>query len=260
MFITTRATYHWTGIEYALLSREGFQYEGPVALCGGGPSEATQEQQQLDLQQTQQTMGFDSQLMDLFNKQYANQQSQLNFLKGVLQPELTSAVAGNGFSKPALAAMRTGATDNISSSFQNAQRALNQTERSSGDVNIPSGVNAGLDASLVNSEAQTKSGAQNQITLADESQAQSNLWNAVNALNGVAAENSPAALESGALEGGSTVAGLSSSQAGLQNAITQANSNSFLGTFGKALGGALGTGLGGAAGDAGDSELMSVFG
>jgi hypothetical protein len=260
MFITTLALYQWDGTKYALISKEGFEYEGPVALCGGGPSQQTQEQQSLNIQQTQQTMQFDSQLMTLFNQQYANQQSQLNFLKGVLQPELTQSAAGNGFSKPALAAMRTGATDTISSSYQNAQRALNQTERSSSDVNIPSGVNAANDAALVNSEAQTKAGAQNQITIDNESQAQSNLWNAVNALNGVAAQNSPAALENGAIEGGNTVASLGSSQANLQNAITNANSSSFLGTFGKALGGGLGGGIAGMAGDAGDSELMSVFG
>lgn len=235
-------------------------YRGPWGFLGGGPSAQTVEQQNLNIEQTQQTMQFDSQLMTLFNQQFANQQNQLNFLKGVLQPEITSAQAGNGFSAPALAAMRTSATDTISNQFKNAQSTLNDTLRTQGDVNIPSGVTAGADRALLTSEAQTKSGAQNQITLANAGQAQSNLWNAVNALNGVAAQNNPAYLASSANEGGSVVANLSSSQANLQNAITNANANSFMGSFMKSLGGGLGGGLAGMTGDAGDSELMSVFG
>lgn len=212
---------------------------------GGGASSATKQQQNLNLQETQQTMQFQQQLMSLFQQQFANQKSQLDFLKGVMQPVIKDAEAGKGFSDSELAAMRTGATDTLSGQFQNAQQALNQTLKTSGDANVPSGVTAGADLALINSEAQAKANAQNNITVANAQQARSNLFNAANVLNGVAAESSPNALESGAIEGGSTVAGLSGAQSGLQNAITNANSNSFFGRLMNGFGSSLGNFLGG---------------
>src|SRR6185312_2155481 len=137
---------------------------------GGGSSE-TKQQQQLNLQETQQQMQFNQQLMGLFQQQFQNQQNQLNFLKGVMQPVITNAQAGKGFSDEALTAMRTGATDQLSSQFQNAQAALNQQLKTSGDANIPSGVTVGADTALLNEEAKTNAGAQNNITLANAQQA-----------------------------------------------------------------------------------------
>lgn len=212
----------------------------------GGPSANTQEQQQLTTEQTQQTMGFDQQLMGLFQKQYATQQNQLNFLQSILKPVAANAEAGNGYTAPELAAMRSSATDQLTSQEQNAQQALNQTLKTSGDANIPSGVTVGANEALENSEFQANAGAQNNITVANAQQANSNLFNAVSALSGVAQQESPNALESGSLEGGSTVAGLSSAQGGLQNSITNANSNSFFGKLGSGFASGLGGGLSGA--------------
>jgi hypothetical protein len=213
---------------------------------GGGASSATKEQQSLTTEQTQQTMAFDQQLEGLFQKQYATQQTQLNFLQSILKPVAANAEAGNGFTKPELAAMRTSATDQISAQEQNAQKALNETLKTSGDANIPSGVTVGADEALANQAFQAKAGAQNNITVQNAEQANSNLFNAVSALNGVATEESPTSLESGSLEGGSTVAGLSSAQGGLQNSITNANSNSFFGKLGSGFASGLGGGLAGA--------------
>lgn len=213
---------------------------------GGGASSATKEQQQLTNEQTQQTMAFDQQLMQLFQKQYATQQTQLNFLNSILKPVASNAEAGNGFTKPELAAMRTSATDQLTTQEQNAQKALNQTLKTSGDANIPSGVTVGANEALQNSEFQANANTQNQITVANAQQANSNLFNAVNALNGVAAQESPNALQSGALEGGSTVASLGGAQGSLQNAITNANSNSFFGKLGGSFASGLGGGLSGA--------------
>lgn len=211
---------------------------------GGGASSATKQQQNLTMQETVKQMQFQQQLMDLFTKQFQNQQNQLNFLKGVMQPVISRAQAGHGFSDEALTAMRTGATDQLSGQFQNAQAALNQTLKTSGDANVPSGVTAGADMALVNSEAQAKAGAQNQITLADQQQANSNLFSAANVLNGVAAQNNPNALMEGVNQGGNTVANLGSSQSGLQNSITNANNSSFFGSLTKSFGSAFGSGLG----------------
>src|SRR5579859_4975601 len=143
---------------------------------GGGASSATKQQQQLTLQQTQQQMAFNTQLMSLFQQQFAAQKSTLDFLKGVMTPVITQALAGKGFSDEQLTAMRTSATDQLSGNFQNAQAALNQVLRSSGNANVPSGVTVGADTALVNSEAQAQAGTQNQITIANAEQARSNLF------------------------------------------------------------------------------------
>jgi hypothetical protein len=162
-----------------------------------------------------------------------------------MQPVIKEAQAGQGFSPEALAAMRTGATDTLSGQFQNAQAALNQQLKTSGDANIPSGVTVGADESLLTQEAIAKSGAQNQITLANQQQATSNLFNAANVLNGVAAQNNPNALAGEANSGSGNVAGLGNAQGGLQNAITNANNSSFFGKLGQSFAGALGNTLGG---------------
>jgi hypothetical protein len=212
---------------------------------GGEPSQATQEQQQVTLQSSQQELAFQQQLMTLFQQQFSNQQNVLNFLQGTIKPEIAQAQAGEGYSPEALAAMRTTATDTTSSQFQNAQAALNQELKTSGSANVPSGVTVGADAALLAQEAQTQAGGQNQITIANATQAQNNFWNSINALNGVSAQINPLGYGSEASGAGGTIAGLSNSQSSLQNAITNANNSSFFGRLGGAFGSALGGGLAG---------------
>lgn len=206
----------------------------------GGPSQATKDQQQVTLQASKQELQFQSQLMSLFQQQFADQKGVLDFLQGTLKPVIADAEAGKGFSTDEEAAMRTSATDAVSSQFQNAQQALNQELRSSGNANVPSGVTAGADTALLTEEAKTQAGTQNQITVAKAQQARSNLFNAVNALNGVAAQVNPLGYGSEASGAGGTIAGLSGAQSSLQNAITQANNSSF---FGKLMTG-ITTGIG----------------
>src|SRR6185437_5876903 len=223
----------------------------------GGPSAATKQQQQLTLQSTEQQMDFNNQLMSLFQKQFAGQQSTLQYLKDTFQPVISNAQAGHGFSPDALAAMRTSATDNLSGQFQNAQAALNQQLKTSGSSNVPSGVTAGADLSLLEAQAQANAGAQRDITLADQQQAKSDLFNASNVLNGVAAQDNPLGYASAATGGSGAIAGLSGSQSELQNAITSANSNSF---FGK-LSGSFASGLGAGAATflTGGTNLSSIL-
>lgn len=200
----------------------------------GGPSQATKDQQAVTLAASKQQLTFDTQLMDLFQKQYADQKDTLDFLKNTLKPVISDAEAGKGFSADELAAMRTTASDTISQQFQNAQAALNQELRTSGDANIPSGVTVGADAALLSQQAQTEAGTQNQITVANAQQARNNLFNAVNALNGVAAQVNPLGYGSEATGGSGAIAGLGGAQSSLQNAITSANNSSF---FGKLMSG-----------------------
>jgi hypothetical protein len=212
----------------------------------GGASEATKQQQQINLQASQQQLGFDKQLMDLFQKQYANQKGVLDFLQSTLKPIVAQSLAGHGFDAATEAAMRTSATEGLTNEFQHAQMALNQQLKTAGDANVPSGVTAGLDTALLNQEAQAKAGAQREITVRNAALANSNLWNAINALGGNAAQANPLGYASSATGGSGAIAGLGESQSALQNAITSANSNSFFGKLGGAFASSLGSGLGSA--------------
>lgn len=212
----------------------------------GGASQATKDQQKVTLEASKNSLQFQQQLMSLFQQQFANQKGVLDFLQGTLKPEIARAQAGEGFSDKALAAMRTSATDTTASQFQNAQAALNQTLKTSGSANVPSGVTVGANEAFLTAEARTQAGNQNQITLANAGQAQNNFWNAINALNGVSAQINPLGYSGEASGAGGTVANLSNSQSSLQNAITSANSNSFFGKLGGSFASSLGGGLGAA--------------
>lgn len=221
---------------------------------GGGPSQQTQEQQQLQLESSQQQLQFNNQLMALFTKQYNTQQSTLQYLQGQLKPIIEQSEAGQGMSTAALNAMRTSATDALSSEYRNAQQALNQQEaQQMGGTNIlPSGTRAQLDAALLNSEAEAKAGTQNQITEYNQNLATSNLWNAFNVYQGNTAMMNPLGYANAATSGGSTIAEGSNAQSSLQNAITNANNSSFFGQFMHGVAGGLG--------DAFNSGMMSFAG
>lgn len=212
----------------------------------GGPSKATKEQQQVNLTASQQQLQFDSQLMDLFQKQYANQKSVLDFLQGTLKPIVTRSEAGEGFTPEQEAAMRTSATEGLTNQFENARAALDEKLKTSGDASIASGVTAGLETGLLNEEAKAQAGAQRDITLQNAGLANSNLWNAINALSGNAAQINPLGYSSGATGGSGSIASLGESQSALQNAITNASNSSFFGKLGSSFATGLGSGLAGA--------------
>jgi len=215
---------------------------------GGSPSSQTTAQQSADLQATQQQNAFDSSLMSLFQSQYKNQQNVLSYMQGIAKPIIAQSLAGQGMSPAALTAMRTSATDQLSSQYQNAQQALNVNEAGQmGGTNVlPSGVNAQLDASLLNSEAANKASTQNQITQYNQNLATSNLWNGLNVMSGVGATMNPLGYASGATSGTQAVGIASNAQANLQNSINSSYNSGFFGQMsqfaGSALGSALGTG------------------
>lgn len=210
---------------------------------GGSPTSQTTAQQQTQLESSQQQQQFDSQLMSIFQKQYATQSGTLNYLQGQLKPIIAQSEAGQGMSDAALNAMRTSATDQLSSQFQGAQAALNQNETSQmGGTNVlPSGTQGQLEAGLLTNEAQQKASTQNQITQYNQSLATSNLWNSFNVMSGTAAQMNPLGYASGATSGTGAVASGSSAQGSLQNSINS--------SYGSGLFGSLATGLGNGAGD-----------
>jgi hypothetical protein len=220
---------------------------------GGAPSSQTTAQQSADLQATQQQNAFDSSLMSLFNKQYANQTNVLSYLQGIAKPIVAQSLAGQGMSNAALTSMRTSATDQLSSQYQAAQQALNVNNAGQmGGTNVlPSGVTGQLNAGLLNSEAANKASTQNQITQYNQSLATSNLWNGLNVMSGVGAQMNPLGYAGSATSGTQAVGVASNAQANLQNSINNANNSGFFGQMAQYAGGALGSALG-----AGGSNML----
>jgi hypothetical protein len=217
--VTTRITWD---IDGNIVEHEWFWYDGPVALCKGDSTAQAAEQQQA---------AFDTQLMQMFTAQYGNQQNMMNFLKGTLMPQIANPT---GYDKATLAAMRTGATDTLSTEYNNAKAALQNSEnQKNGGSDLPSGVNSQLDSALLSQEAQAKAGAQENITVQDASLKNANYWNAVNALSGQEAQMNPLGYAGAATSGSGAVSNLS-------NAVTASAGP----TIGSILGGVVGAGVG----------------
>lgn len=201
--------------------------EGRTVSGGKGDKTAqASEQQSLTLQK---------QMADLFTKQYGDQSQITKFLTSKLEPILSDG--GQGYSPQALAAMRGQATDTISKNYDNAQKQLQGQEFALNGANLGSGVNAQLNAQLAGQRASDLSGAQNQITLANENQRQQDFWASVNALSGNAATINPQSYATGSSASAGQVA-----NAG--QVYQQSKSSQLLGALGGLAGGA-GTALAG---------------
>lgn len=219
------------------------EYTGPVSECKGDSTAKAAEKNQLT---------FNKQLQGLFTQQFQNQQGVLNFLKGKLEPMIQNPT---GYSPQALATMRTSASDTNAEQFRNASKALNtRLTARQGATSLPSGVDAQLQAGLNEAGAQTESGSQNQITMQNENLKQSNLWNAINVLNGTSAQFNP-------LGYAGEATGAAGSIAGLSKANTQAENSGFWGNFKNSLGSALGKTLGGGnmAGNGGGASSTAAW-
>jgi hypothetical protein len=222
-----------------VISREGYEYAGPVALCKGATAAQTASQQ-ASLQAQQQQNTFNSQLMSLFKQQFGSQQQILNSLQSTLQPQI--AAGGQGYTPAQLASLRTSASDTNAQQFQNAQQALNEQTAQRGGQDLPSGVNAALQENLDVAGAQQEANSQNAITQANANLQQQNYWNALGALGGVAQQENPLGYSSGATGGTEASAGAGNAVSTAQNAITNANNSGFLGSFENSLGKTLGGG------------------
>jgi hypothetical protein len=189
-------------------------------MCSSGDSTAKAAENQ--------SMQFQSQLMATFNKQFAAQSDILNFLKGTLEPQITNP---QGYGADALAAMRTSATENISGQYDNAQKSLQNQQFALGGRDLPSGVAEMQMGALKQGQASDTSAAQNNITLNDANLKNSNYWNSVNALNGVAAEQNPLGYAGASTSAGNSVANLS-------QAFQASKQSQLMGVLGGAVGGA----------------------
>jgi len=205
--------------EYELTSKKGYWYAGKVGGLKGDSTAKAAEAQQSQ---------FNQQLMSIFQQQFAKQSQVLDFLTGKLKPMIDNPT---GYSPEALAAMRAGATDNLSASYDNAQKALQNRQFALGGRDLPSGVNEQQTGALLTAEAADKGNAQNTITLNDENLKNSNYWNAMNVLSGnVASQFNPLGYANSATSGSNAVAGLS-------NAVTASQQSGWMGALGGAVGG-----------------------
>jgi hypothetical protein len=223
MRITTRIVWDWSG---KVLEHEYQDYTGAIAHCGGGD--------QTDQAAEQQQATFDTGLMSMYQAQYATQQSQLSYLQNKMQPIINAG--GTGYSSQQLASMRTGATDANAQQLQNAQGAMNNSiEQNSGGSKLAgvAGSTVEANAALLNASAQQQAGSQEAITTQNANLQQSNYWNAINALNGVAAQENPLGYASAATSGSNAVAGLSQA-----NTAAEAEGNAWMGMVGSIAGGA----------------------
>lgn len=223
---TTKAV--WNSIDEFIagnppVHRKGYVWCGVVAQCKGDDVAKQQEQQQA---------AFNTQLMGIFQQQFAKQSEVLDFLKGKLEPMISNPT---GYSTEAETALRTGATDTLSQQYQNAQKTLNNEQtKLNGGSDLPSGSTEQLNAALLQGEAQDKSNAQNTITLNDENLKNTNMWNAYNVLSGnVASQFNPLGYAGAATAGSGAVANLS-------QAVTSSQQSGLMGMLGSLGGAAIG--------------------
>lgn len=225
MKIYTRVVYDIETLQ--LIEADFYEYSGATALCKGDSTDKSTEESQAQ---------FDTTLQGIFESQYANQSSQLTYLKNQLQPQVNEG--GQGYTPAQLTAQQTAATDNDAVAYQQAQQALNNQEGSNGSkLAGVAGANVEASAGLASAEAAKLSTDQNQIVTNNATLQNQNYWNAINGLNGVAAQTDPLGYSSAATGAGSSVAGLST-------AFTNSNQSQILGALGGIAGGA-GTALAG---------------
>lgn len=169
--------------------------------------------------QTEQSQAaFQQELTKDFSTAFGKNQEILNFLNTTL----TNAIKNpQGFSQPALTAMRTGATDAVSKQFQDATVAANATAAAHGGAALPSGVAAQVSGQIAQGAAAEQSKQQQQITLANEQEKQNNYWKAIAGLGGVASQENPNAYASNATSAANSVSNLGQTLLATQQADWQ---------------------------------------
>jgi hypothetical protein len=218
---STMIEFDWNGEMFVAVPLDRHEWTGSWEEAKGDKTAEAAEKQQA---------AFNTQLMQIFGKQFAQQQDVLKYLQGKMQPMIDNPT---GFSADAEAAMRTGASEQVAGSYQNAAKALANQRAVRGDAGLPSGVDAQVDAQLGMAAASDSAKAQNDITLQDEQLKQGNYWNAINVLNGVGAQYNPQSYASLYGQGASNVANLS-------QAVTASKQSQLMGALGGLAGGVAG--------------------
>lgn len=172
-----------------VLEREAYDYAGPVALC------KHEEEKALAKSQT-----------DFYNTlrgMYATQFGKQSAIYAALEKAFTPLLAGTtGYTAAREAALRTGATEDITGQFQSAARNIQERAFALGGRELPSGALLAQLSGLELGRAQTEAGAQRSITMQNEALKQENMWKAANVLGGTASGYNPLGYAGAALSGG----------------------------------------------------------
>lgn len=223
------------------LPRPTYNFDGFVLLFKGDPTAEASEKEQLS---------FDTQLMTLFKAQYGTQSSILNYLTGVMKPQI--AMGGQGIAPTALAAMNTEAQDTIAQETKNAVQATqNAASAASGGsklVGVAGSTNQAIGAVEAAGAAESAR-ASNELAIENERVRQQNYWNSINVLSGNAAMTNPLGYAEGATSGTNAVSNAS-------QAVTAANGPG----IGQVIGGIVGGGVSALGGAFGAGAAKSIFG
>lgn len=214
---------------YLPVHEERVPYFGPWEELKGDSVAKQEEQAQAEFTQT---------LMGIFQQQYQNQSAVLSYLKGKMQPIIDQG--GIGYDTATLNSMRTSASDTNAQQFQNAQRALqNRISAGSGGSKLVgvSGAATQDIAALEAAGATQEAATQNEITQANANLKQQNYWDAINVLNGTAAQYNPLGYTSAVTGGSNAVSGLS-------QAVTASQQSGLMGALGGVIGGIASGGTG----------------
>jgi len=186
-----------------------------------------------------QQAAFQTQLSSLFTAQYAKQASLMAFATPILEAGVTNP---QGMSPAALVAARTGATDEVATQVQSAQRGANAVAASHGGAALPSGVAAQVGGDIAAAGAQETAKEQSGITLANENLKQQNYWKSLSGLAGLTTAESPDALAGAEIGSGQATGQEGSAYLASKNATFQDLING-IGGLGGAAGSIL-TGVG----------------
>jgi hypothetical protein len=222
-----------------LISREGYDYEGPVLQCKASDAENALSAEQSAFFQT---------LQNDYKTQFASQTNILNSLNSTFQPILAGGIGQFGFTPAEEAALRTGALEQVGGAYKNASTAVSEmmAARGGGNVSLPSGADAQVMGTIASQAAAAESGAQNQITQAGYAVGRQNFLEAANVLGGVAKMYDPAAY--------GDLANKSGSQAFNEANIIQQQNNAWKGELGGTFAGIAGAFLGGPMGAQGATQ------
>lgn len=159
-------------------------------------------------------------LTTAFQKVFGQNTNIIDSLNTALQPIIAAGPNQFGFSPAEAAAMRTQATDLISSGGEAASNAARSAmaSRGGGNTYLPSGSEAAINAGLAEQTAQQNATAQEGITQAGYQQGRQNFFNATSGLAGETAQ-----LESPIGQLGNAAVGAAGEEMSGANAITQAN-------------------------------------
>jgi hypothetical protein len=190
---------------------------------------------------------FANYLTDTFKTQYGEQSQIFSFLKNNL---INTIQNPQGFGTKALAALRGGAADSVTTQFQNASKAVAATPQA-GNMNpdVQSGVAAQIKGQLAGGQAAATAQDFNQIALQDETLKNENRQGALRLLYGVGEGENPTGYASQATGAAGTTGNLGSQYFNTNNSgFFDQLGGAFAQGLGKTLSGGNSKGDGSAAG------------